>query len=71
MELGEPDDSGRCRPVPIKGSVFELECDLCNVAVGSFIWGRSQLLNLTGEMSPCLPLGSLRSSNLCDLEKKA
>ncbi len=35
MELGEPDESGRRRPVAIKGSEFELECDLCIVAVGS------------------------------------
>ena len=35
MELGEPDDSGRRRPVPIDGSEFELDCDLCIVAVGS------------------------------------
>ncbi len=35
MELGEPDDSGRRRPVPIKGSEFEVDCDLCIVAVGS------------------------------------
>jgi glutamate synthase (NADPH) small chain len=35
MELGEPDDSGRRRPVPIEGSEFDLECDLCIVAVGS------------------------------------
>ena len=35
MELGEPDDSGRRSPVPIKGSEFEIECDLCIVAVGS------------------------------------
>jgi glutamate synthase (NADPH) small chain len=35
MELGEPDDSGRRRPVPIEGSEFQLECDLCIVAVGS------------------------------------
>ena len=35
MELGEPDDSGRRRPVPMEGSEFELECDLCIVAVGS------------------------------------
>lgn len=35
MELGEPDDSGRRRPVAIKGSEFELACDLCIVAVGS------------------------------------
>lgn len=35
MELGEPDDSGRRRPVAIEGSEFDLECDLCIVAVGS------------------------------------
>jgi glutamate synthase (NADPH/NADH) small chain len=35
MELGEPDDSGRRRPVPIAGSEFEMDCDLCIVAVGS------------------------------------
>lgn len=35
MELGEPDESGRRSPVPIKGSEFELKCDLCIVAVGS------------------------------------
>jgi glutamate synthase (NADPH/NADH) small chain len=35
MELGEPDASGRRRPVPVEGSEFELECDLCIVAVGS------------------------------------
>ncbi|MFO7686033.1 MAG: NADPH-dependent glutamate synthase [Desulfobacterales bacterium] len=35
MELGEPDESGRRRPVPIEGSAFQLECDLCIVAVGS------------------------------------
>jgi len=26
MELGEPDDSGRRRPVPIEGSEFEMDC---------------------------------------------
>ena len=35
MELGEPDESGRRRPVPIEGSEFHMECDLCVVAVGS------------------------------------
>jgi len=35
MELGEPDESGRRRPVPIKGSEFEIECDLVIVAVGA------------------------------------
>lgn len=35
MELGEPDESGRRRPVAMKGSEFMVECDLCIVAVGS------------------------------------
>jgi len=35
MELGEPDASGRRRPVPIDGSNFILDTDLCIVAVGT------------------------------------
>lgn len=35
MELGEPDDSGRRRPVAKEGSAFTMDCDLCIVAVGS------------------------------------
>ncbi|MDM8523746.1 NADPH-dependent glutamate synthase [Desulfococcaceae bacterium HSG8] len=35
MELGEPDDSGRRRPIPVEGSEFELECDLAIIAVGA------------------------------------
>ncbi|HDR14284.1 MAG TPA: NADPH-dependent glutamate synthase [Desulfobacteraceae bacterium] len=35
MELGEPDESGRRRPVPKEGSEFRLECDLAVIAVGA------------------------------------
>jgi glutamate synthase (NADPH/NADH) small chain len=35
MELGEPDSSGRRRPVPIKGSEFVLECDTVVMALGT------------------------------------
>jgi len=35
MELGEPDDSGRRRPVPIEGSNFTLDVDLVVVAIGT------------------------------------
>jgi len=35
MELGEPDDSGRRRPVPIKGSDFHIDTDLVILAIGS------------------------------------
>jgi heterodisulfide reductase subunit A-like polyferredoxin len=35
MELGEPDESGRCRPVPVKGSEFEIKADKIIIAIGS------------------------------------
>lgn len=35
MELGEPDESGRRRPVPIKGSEFVLPCDTLIMALGT------------------------------------
>jgi len=35
MELGEPDASGRRRPVPVPGSEFEVEADTVIVAVGN------------------------------------
>jgi len=34
MRLGEPDESGRRRPIPIEGSEFIIECDLVVVAIG-------------------------------------
>jgi len=35
MELGEPDDSGRRRPVPIKGSEYVIDIDTAVVAIGA------------------------------------
>ncbi|MEQ1692117.1 MAG: NADPH-dependent glutamate synthase [Gemmatimonas sp.] len=35
MELGEPDSSGRRRPVPVKGSEFDFEADLIVYAIGT------------------------------------
>jgi len=34
MKLGTPDDSGRCRPVPVVGSEFETPVDLVVPAIG-------------------------------------
>ncbi len=34
MELGEPDDSGRPRPVPVAGSEFEMDADTVVLAIG-------------------------------------
>ncbi len=35
MELGEPDESGRRRPVPIEGDYFELDCNVMVMAIGT------------------------------------
>jgi glutamate synthase (NADPH/NADH) small chain len=44
MELGEPDDSGRRRPLPIEGSNFEIECDQVIISIGA---GANPLLTKT------------------------
>lgn len=36
MSLGEPDESGRRRPEPIKGSEFSISCDMIIVTIGQF-----------------------------------
>ena len=35
MELGEPDESGRRRPVPIEGETVEIPCDVAITAIGT------------------------------------
>ena len=35
MELGEPDQSGRRRPVPIQGSEYDLPCDQVIMSIGT------------------------------------
>ena len=64
MELGEPDDSGRRRPMPIEGSNFVLECDAMVPAIGQRCdvgavigeegveitrWGTLEVNELTGQ----------------------
>jgi glutamate synthase (NADPH/NADH) small chain len=61
MELGEPDESGRRRPVPVKGSEFQLECDMAVVAIGA---GPNPLLPTT---TPGLELNK-RGYIVADLE---
>jgi glutamate synthase (NADPH) small chain len=51
MELGEPDDSGRRRPVAVAGSRFEIACDTVVVAIGTDpnpILGQTSPLSLDG-----------------------
>jgi NADPH-dependent glutamate synthase beta subunit-like oxidoreductase/NAD-dependent dihydropyrimidine dehydrogenase PreA subunit len=47
MELDEPDESGRRRPVPIAGSEFTLECDTLLVAIGQTVDTPFEDLSLT------------------------
>ncbi|MFQ6100797.1 MAG: NADPH-dependent glutamate synthase [Anaerolineae bacterium] len=35
MELGEPDESGRRRPIPIEGSEFDMDVDMVVMALGT------------------------------------
>ena len=35
MELGEPDASGRRRPVPIQGSEYVIDIDMAVIAIGN------------------------------------
>jgi glutamate synthase (NADPH/NADH) small chain len=44
MELGEPDDSGRRRPIPIKGSEYILDVDTAVIAIGN---GSNPLIHQT------------------------
>lgn len=44
MELGEPDDSGRRRPIPLTGSEFMIDIDLAVVAIGN---GSNPLISKT------------------------
>ena len=34
MKLGEPDDSGRRRPIPIEGSEYDIDVDVVIMAIG-------------------------------------
>ncbi|MCG3190912.1 MAG: Nitrate reductase [Thermoanaerobaculia bacterium] len=54
MELGEPDQSGRRSPKPIRGSEFRLECDFVLAAIGQ----NTRLQELVdGRVPNFLPLG--------------
>ena len=53
MELGEPDASGRRRPVPIEGSEYEIKCDTIVTAISQqpVIKGFESLTNERGKVS--------------------
>lgn len=55
-ELGEPDDSGRRRPVAIEGSEYEMEVDTVIVAIGN---GSNPLIRQTTEGLECNKWGNI------------
>ncbi|MDZ7831172.1 MAG: FAD-dependent oxidoreductase [Desulfobacterales bacterium] len=50
-ELGQPDQSGRRRPVPVEGSEFEISCDLVIPAIGQSTGLADQLKDTEIEIS--------------------
>jgi len=50
MRLGEPDASGRRRPIPIEGSEFVIDCDMVIPAIGQKI----DVASLSGSDAPAL-----------------
>ncbi len=51
MKLGEPDERGRARPIPIPGSEFVIECDTVVFAVGQVV-DFSALAGVEGLFTP-------------------
>ncbi len=63
MKLGEPDSSGRRRPVPQEGSEFELPCDIAIAAIG-----QGTVLDGINDASPKSP--SVSKWNTLEIDTK-
>lgn len=63
MELGEPDASGRRRPMPIEGSEFELEVDYILAAIG-----QKTIVNFLDEVNEAAIEGELKLNRWGDLD---
>ena len=53
MELSEPDESGRRRPLPVDGSEFQIDADIVIIAVGNLINPLIQHTSPDIEVSRC------------------
>ena len=67
MELGEPDDSGRRRPVPISGSEFYIDSDIVVIAIGQ---GPNPVLTQTSPDITLNKKGNIIADNLGKTNKK-
>lgn len=63
MELGEPDASGRRRPVPIPGSEFDLDVDYILAAIG-----QKTDVNFTEDMNKAVKKGELKLNRWGDID---
>lgn len=63
MELGEPDASGRRRPVEVKGSEFDLEIDYILAAIG-----QKTELNFLDDLNQATSKGILKANKWGDID---
>jgi formate dehydrogenase major subunit len=63
MELGEPDASGRRRPVPVEGSEFEIEVDYVLAAIG-----QKTVVNFMDDVNQNIQHGELKINRWGDLD---
>ena len=60
MELGEPDESGRRRPIPIEGSEFVIEADTIIPAIG-----QSPDISFLKDKFETTKWGTIQTNNIC------
>ncbi|MEA2042505.1 MAG: molybdopterin-dependent oxidoreductase [Bacteroidota bacterium] len=63
MELGEPDASGRRRPIPIEGSEFDLEADYILAAIG-----QKTDINFLDDINDTIEDGELKANKWGDID---
>lgn len=63
MELGEPDSSGRRRPVPVEGSEFDLEVDYILAAIG-----QKTDINFLDDVNSTVNDGELKANKWGDID---
>jgi len=65
MELGEPDASGRRRPIPVEGSEFTIEVDYALAAIG-----QKTDVNFIGDINEFAEEGSLQINKWGDIDAR-
>jgi len=66
MELGEPDRSGRRRPIPVEGSDFEVEADFVLAAIG-----QKTVVNFIDDINKTVKEGTLKTNRWGDVDADA